>query len=120
LEPDGCYYLQNEERVRAKDDLVMGVDPPPDLAIEVDVSRRVIARLPIYAAMGFPEIWQYARGEIKVHTLGKDGSYAIGRQSTCLPELPLDKLEEFLRNRGVNNETTWIREFRAWVRTLLK
>lgn len=119
LEPDGCYYVQHEEHVRSKDDLKMGVDPPPDLAIEVDVTRRVIERLPIYAAIKFPEIWQFVRGAIKVHTLGKNGAYSVGHRSVCLPELPLATLEEFLRKRGTIDETSWAREFRTWVRTLV-
>ena len=118
LEPDECYYLQHEAQVRGKDDLNLGDDPPPDLAIEVDVAKRVLRRLPIYAALGFPEVWQFVRSEIKVHLLGAEGAYVIGRQSACLPQLPLEKLEEFLRQRGETDETTWIRSFRAWVRTL--
>jgi Uma2 family endonuclease len=118
LEPDECYYRQHETSVRSKDDLDLTVDPPPDLAIEVEVTKRIVKRLPIYAALGFPEIWQLNRGEIKVHTLQPDGTYSVGRTSACLPQLPPEKLEEFLRKRGETDETTWIRGFRAWVRTL--
>jgi Uma2 family endonuclease len=119
LEADECYYLQHEELVRAKDELNLGEDPPPDLAIEIEVTARVLKRLPIYAGLRFPEVWQFSRGEIKVHLLGSDGFYAVGRTSACLPQLPLVKLEEFLRKRGQTDETTWIRAFRQWVRTTI-
>jgi Uma2 family endonuclease len=117
LEPDECYYLANEARIRGKEDLRMGEDPPPDLAIEVDVTRRVLKRLPIYAKLGFPEVWQYVRGVIRVHTL-ENGVYVVGDASKCLPNLPLEKLPEFIRSVNDSDETTWIRSFRDWVRTL--
>ena len=31
LEPDECYYIQNESRVRNEEDLDLTRDPPPDL-----------------------------------------------------------------------------------------
>src|SRR5262245_37853905 len=57
LEPDECYYILNEPRVRGKDNLDLSVDPPPDLAIEVDVTRTSTGKMTIYAAIGIPELW---------------------------------------------------------------
>jgi Uma2 family endonuclease len=118
VEPDECYYLQHEELVRSKEDLDLDVDPPPDLAIEMEVTKRILKRLPIYAALGFPEVWQCHRDRIRVHVLGNDGAYSVGRVSACLPGLAIDKVEEFLIQRGQADETTRIRGFREWVRTL--
>jgi Uma2 family endonuclease len=118
LEPDECYYLEHELLIRGKEDLNLDEDPPPDLAIEVDVTRRVLKRFPIYSALGFPEIWQYIRGVIKVHTLDQNGVYVVGDTSKCLPQLPVVKLPDFIRTGNDTDETTWIRGFRAWVRTL--
>lgn len=36
IEPDSCFYLQNERKVRGKEEIKLPDDPPPDLAIEVD------------------------------------------------------------------------------------
>ncbi|MEP0812822.1 Uma2 family endonuclease [Trichocoleus sp. ST-U2] len=33
IEPDNCYYIQNEPAVRGKQKLDLETDPPPDLAI---------------------------------------------------------------------------------------
>ncbi len=120
VEPDECYYLQHESLVRDKDELDLAVDPPPDLAVEVEVTARFLQRLPIYAALRFPEVWHYRRGVLTVHLLDHAGAYAVAPRSACLPELPLAALEEFLRKRGATDETSWIREFRSWVRTLVK
>lgn len=119
LEPDECYYVQNEAAVRGLDDIKLGVDPPPDLAIEVDITTSVIKRLPIYASFGFPEVWRYRNGLIEVHLLGNDGQYSVHDSSKCFPTLPVSKLTEFLAMQGQTDETTWIRSFRAWVRESL-
>src|SRR5579872_2824670 len=36
LEADQCYWIQNEPAVRGKLEIDLSVDPPPDLAIEID------------------------------------------------------------------------------------
>ncbi len=59
VEPDECFYIDNEPRMRGKVEIDLSVDPPPDLAIEVEVSRSAASRLPIYAALGVPEVWRY-------------------------------------------------------------
>jgi Uma2 family endonuclease len=119
LEPDECYYVQNEALVRDLEEIKLGVDPPPDLAIEIDITTTVVKRLPIYAAFAFPEIWRYRKGVIEVHLLGDDGQYQISNSSKCFPKLPITKLTEFLSQAGQTDETTWIRSFRAWVRESL-
>jgi Uma2 family endonuclease len=118
LEPDECYYIQNEAAGRGRV-VQLGIDPPPDLVIEVDVSRRVIKRLPIYARLGFPEIWQYLNGEIRIHNL-TDGKYVAAPRSTALPMVPIKKLTDHLDRCHETDETTWIRAFRQWVRDGMK
>jgi Uma2 family endonuclease len=58
-EPDRCYYLEHEPLVREKEEIDLTVDPPPDLALEIDVSRSSIKRLGIYAALKIPEVWRF-------------------------------------------------------------
>lgn len=40
VEPDECYYIQNEAKVRNKDKLDLTIDLPPDLVLEVGVANR--------------------------------------------------------------------------------
>ena len=61
LEPDACYWVANEHLVRDKEQLDLSVDPPPNLVIEVDVTHSSLPRMPIYAALGMPEVWRVAR-----------------------------------------------------------
>lgn len=59
FEPDSCFYVQNVERVRGRDQIDLTVDPPPDLVIEIDLSRSSLDRFPIFASIGVPEVWRY-------------------------------------------------------------
>lgn len=119
LEPDECYYIQHEAAVRGRK-VNLGVDPPPDLAVEVDVTTSVIDRFPIYATLGFPEIWQYKGGDIIIHLLQPTGQYAAADKSQALSTVPIKKLAEHLARCDQTDETTWIREFRAWVQAGMK
>lgn len=57
VEPDSCYYLQNEPKVRNKQQIDLTIDPPPDLVLEIDITSGSLHKLPIYANLGIPEIW---------------------------------------------------------------
>jgi Uma2 family endonuclease len=119
LEPDECYYIQHEAAVRGKK-IKLRVDPAPDLVVEVDVTTNVIDRFPIYAALGFPEIWQYVDGNLVVHLLQHDGKFAVAANSLALPMVSVKKLVEHLDHCHETDETTWIRAFRQWVRGGMK
>ena len=114
LEPDECYYIQNEALVRGRT-VKLRVDPPPDLVVEVDITTSVIDRFPIYAALGFPEIWQYVDGHLVIHRL-QDGAYVVADRSAALPMVSMPQLVEHLERCGETDETTWIRKFRTWVK----
>ncbi|MDY0166543.1 MAG: Uma2 family endonuclease [Thermoguttaceae bacterium] len=116
LEADESYYISNEPRVRDRDDLDLTVDPPPDLAIEVDLSQPLIDKLAIYADLRVPEVWSFDGKNLRILLLQSDDTYADSRNSAAFPFLPPARLESFLLERGTTDETTWIRRFRAWVR----
>jgi hypothetical protein len=42
VEPDTCFYIQNASRVRGCTDMNLDIYPPPDLAIESDVTSRLL------------------------------------------------------------------------------
>ncbi|OYV78745.1 MAG: hypothetical protein B7Z73_19445 [Planctomycetia bacterium 21-64-5] len=116
LEPDECYYLLNHHRIRGLRQIDLEVDPPPDLAIETEVSRSVVKRLRIYAALGVPEIWRWRKKGLTAYSLGADGKYVAREFSLNLPMLRVKDLEPFLDFELSADETAWIRKFRAWVR----
>lgn len=60
LEADDCFYLNNLPEILGKRrEIDLTVDRPPDLAVEVEISRSVLDRMGIYAALGVPEVWRF-------------------------------------------------------------
>lgn len=116
LEPDECYYIQHEPQVRGRDDVDLEVDPPPDLAVEIEITKSALDRMAIYASLGVPEVWRFDGQTLSVHALGEDGQYHQRDRSPSLPFLPPAELTRFLKARNDTDETTWIRSFQTWVR----
>jgi Uma2 family endonuclease len=100
LEPDDCYWIANCAAVLDKEEIDLRIDPPPDLALEVDVSRSSIPKLPIYRSLGVPEVWRWRRGTLEVLALDAGNNYVAQPRSTVLPGFPLQLVEEFLEARG--------------------
>jgi Uma2 family endonuclease len=118
LEPDECYYLKNAVRVRGMKRFDPAVHPAPDLAIEVDITARSIAREPIYADLGVPELWRYDGFHLTVLLLDRAGTYQSSPTSGVFPFLPMDRLEAFVHRMEQEEQTAVLREFQKWVRTL--
>ena len=87
-------------------------DPPPDLGLEIEVSRGVLNRLGIMAAFGVPEVWRFDR----VLLLGPDGQYHEGKRGRAFPFLPVVELVRFVHLWATLSDTAIVRAFRAWVR----
>lgn len=117
VEGDECYYVANEPTVRNREEIDLQRDPPPDLVVEVEVSRRILGRIPIYAAMGIGELWRYDGETLRVCQLQKDGQYLETGKSQVFPTLPVKELARFLAGRGRTDETELVRSFRRWVRS---
>lgn len=58
-EPDTCFYVANATRIIGRRTIDLEVDPPPDIAVEIDITNETLSKFPIYAALGVPEIWRY-------------------------------------------------------------
>ncbi|OLP17143.1 hypothetical protein BST81_17485 [Leptolyngbya sp. 'hensonii'] len=114
-EPDSCYYIQNEAIVRSIVEIDLRTAPPPDLVLEVDITSPSTRRLPIYANLGVPELWQYDGKTLQYYIL-QDQDYVPVDQSPTFPWLPPAIILEFLQKRLILGETKAIREFKAWVR----
>jgi Uma2 family endonuclease len=114
LEGDQSYYIQHEAQVRGLDPIDLDTAPPPDLAVEVEHTAAVVRKLPIYAALGVPEVWHWRAETLAVHRL-VDGQYVERPESDALPGFPLDQLRQALSRRTTVDETTFVREFRQWL-----
>lgn len=91
LEPDTCFYIgENAKRVReCMMSMNLDVYPPPDLAIEADVTSKTT--LEAYAGIQVPEVWIYNKGKLKINLLN-DGEYQESPTSLVFPDLPITQL----------------------------
>ncbi len=115
VEADECYYIQNEAIIRGKMAIDLTIDPPPDLAIEVDVTSLSLPRLPIYGALGVPEVWRVYEGVVQILVL-QDGDYGVVDRSVSLPLMTTVILQDFLDQAPLMGETSWARMVQQWVR----
>lgn len=114
VEPDQGYYIQHAGQIRGRDELDLEHDPPPDLVVEVDhTSGSVPKQLPIYAALGVPEVWR-RQEQLTVHSL-VDGEYVEREGSSCLPGFPFERLREALAQRHDEDESTLLGRFQEWL-----
>ncbi len=116
LEPDQSYWIANEPLVRGKTRIDLRVDPPPDLAVEVDVANSSVNRMRIYRALGVPEVWRLVDGMLSFHVLAGGGRYAVSPTSRAFAFLSSSDVQGFLLQRGQQDENTIVRQFRAWLR----
>jgi Uma2 family endonuclease len=86
IEADECYYIQSVAKIAGKADIDLTVDPPPDLAIEVEVSSSAIDKLGVYAALRVPEVWRI-RDDASVRFLRRNagGGYDQVSESVAVP-----------------------------------
>jgi Uma2 family endonuclease len=119
IEGDDIYWIENELAMRGKLTWVPEVDPPPDLALEIEVSRSVINRLDIYAALRIPEVWTFDGSDIRVRWLQPDGTYQLSDTSKAFPEVPVHELVRFVVPDPDTDFLTAVRNLRTWLRQLL-
>jgi Uma2 family endonuclease len=115
LEPDECYWIEHEPIVRGREDIDLEKDPPPDLALEIEISRSALDRMSIYAALGVPEVWRWDGKKLTVHVRTTRGTYRKSDRSKAFPFLPVTEFVGFLERTNLS-ETQLLRSFRAWVR----
>lgn len=120
LEADGCWWIKNEHVLRGKKTIDLRKDPPPDLALEVDITTSSLNRLAIYAKLGVPEVWRFRNETLAFLVLNPAGKYEPSESSLAFPGLTADSLQPLLLMYPDNEENSILAQFRAWVRQHLK
>ena len=115
VEPDECYYIQNEPRIRNREDIDLAQEPPPDLVLEIDITSPSLLRLPIYEALGVPEVWRYDGRELHLYSL-QAGIYLSQEQSQVLPLFPISLVPGLLEEAKTLGETAMLRRFSVFVK----
>ncbi len=116
LEPDACFYVQTAALIGNRMQFDFATDPPPDIAVEIDIHHGSIYKFPIYAALGVPEIWQFDGQQPTIHQLAQD-TYIVTETSRALPLLTNHVLTEFLTGLRDEGEFQTILAFDRWLQT---
>jgi Uma2 family endonuclease len=117
IEPDQCFYIAHERAIRGKRSIDLGVDPPPDLALEIDITSRRDHRA-IYAALRVPELWRFDGKCLHILCLRGD-AYSETDSSDQFPGFPLaGAIPRFLEQSRVDGRNAALRAFRDWARRI--
>ncbi len=115
IEPDTCFYIQNESAVRNLYSISLPENPPPDLAIESDYTNSSINKLSLYAALGVSELWRIQKNAIVVYIL-QNGKYALSETSFIFPLFPIAKFAFLLEQSQTQGQRAAVKAFRQMVR----
>jgi Uma2 family endonuclease len=114
VEPDDCFYIENEAKVRGLNRINLETDPPPDLAIEIDITSRT--RFHNYEALNVPELWRWNGTILEINVL-VDGKYLKSENSRIFPNIPIAKvIPEYLSMSKKSGRNATMKAFRIWVR----
>jgi Uma2 family endonuclease len=117
IEPDSCFYIQNESVVRGKS-INLPADPPPDLVVESDYTSSSLNKFSIYADLGVPEIWRYRNQSLEVYQL-VEGNYELRENSLAFPFLPIAEIPGLIEQSKAIGQRAAVRLFRERVREVL-
>lgn len=118
VEPDSGFYTAHEARMRGKERIDLSIDPPPDLAIEVEVTRRLGVRKSIYRELGVPEVWVYNEKGLEI-LLRQENDYRAVDRSPTFPWLSPEEMFGFVIKGLSQNQTEWTKSLRRRVRELV-
>ncbi|WP_071191784.1 Uma2 family endonuclease [Trichormus sp. NMC-1] len=114
VEPDTSFYIQNQAAVIGKNRIDLNIDPPPDLAIEIDITCRT--ELDNYKILGVPELWRYKHQGLEIFLL-QEGKYVKSQSSPNFPNIPIVELvNEYVQQCLTIGRSQAMRNFRSWVK----
>ena len=108
FEAFASFYIQNRLRVAGKTRIDLSEDPPPDLAIEIDITSPSLNKFPLYAALYVPEVWRHDGTAVTIFRLS-DRSYTEVETSDSLPGVTAARLSELMDLSKQLSSTEWVR-----------
>ena len=89
IEPDHCFWLSNWAAVSGKSRIDLAIDPPPDIAVEVDVTN--FTNIADYIPFEIPEVWLIRGDILAIFVLTSEG-YSQAASSQFFPEGDVPRL----------------------------
>jgi Uma2 family endonuclease len=114
-EPDSSFYVRNSDKAVGKKRIDLEVDAPPDIAVEIDISRERMDKRAIYAALRVPEFWRYDGRGLRAYALTA-GAYDEVVVSGQLCGVPLAEIDRFLEMRNALGQSEIVRLWQSWLR----
>ncbi len=115
-EPDACFYIQNWQALLGKERLDLSQDPPPDLAIEVDLTS--LTSLNVYQTLAVPELWIYRQGALMIYVLTPEG-YQDSLTSPTFPDVDVKNiLPSYVERAWSAGSSMALREFGEFLKSL--
>ena len=109
LEPDACFYIDNYQAILGKRKLDLNIDPPPDLAIEIDVTS--FTRIEDYIQLAIPEVWIYKKGKLNIYQF-QSNSYLAIDTSLSFPDFPVKQtIPQYVNRAWEVGSSVALREF---------
>ncbi|MEH2334633.1 Uma2 family endonuclease [Nostoc sp.] len=116
-EPDTSFYIQNQAAIIGKNRIDLNIDPPPDLAIKIDIISRT--RFENYEILGVPELWRHTQQGLEISLL-KKGKYIKSESSPNFPDIQIVELvNKYVQQCLTIGRSQAIRNFRDWVKNNL-
>lgn len=115
MEADECYWIASAEKLEGRLDIDLNTDPPPDLALEIEVSSRLGERWKILAALKVGEVWSWDGETVLFHVL-KGGKYQVVKRSRAFPFLTSQVVTDFTRLMLEKGELEGLLQFQEWLR----
>jgi Uma2 family endonuclease len=113
IEPDDCFYIQNYKAVIGKERIDLSIDPPPDLALETDVTSKTTTDA--YKALGVPELWIYDAPLLKINIL-VNGKYIETSTSPTFPDIDVTQIiPQYIRRAKVVGVSQALDEFEQFI-----
>jgi len=114
IEPDGCFYLSHEPMIRGRRQLDPVIDPPPDLALEIDIDLPQRDRRSVYQVLEYPEVWRVLRDRVQCLVLS-GGKYVKSNASRAFPALHPSEFLPFAALRFELDEASIMNRVRAFL-----
>ncbi len=123
LEGDKTFYFADHAvLMRGPLDIDLAAQPPPDLAVEVEVTHAADAALVAWGRLGVPEVWRFQpkTWELTFCVRTEDGSYSHADRSVTFPALyAADVLQQMMRAHELGADR-WNQQLDEWVRDVIR
>ena len=101
--------------IRGKLTFDLNQDPPPDLALEIDLTSKSLDRFPIYIRLGVPEIWCYDSGNLKIYQLEGEVYNEI-ENSMIFSNLNIQEIPTLIESYRKLGRRAFQKAIREWIK----